>query len=57
MPVLYPEVVNQALYILKADTSENNKAKLQDYFVKEGGYTQKSLVLSDPKLIVVAASS
>ncbi len=47
---MYPEVVNQALYILKADTSENNKAKLQDYFVKEGGYTQEDFQI-DQQLV------
>ena len=36
---LYPSVQEQALYILKSDTSENNKKKIEDYFA-EGGYTQ-----------------
>ncbi len=36
---LYPSVTEQALYILKSNTSENNKKKIQDYFA-EGGYTQ-----------------
>lgn len=36
---MYPSVVEQALYILKSDTSESNKKKIQDYFA-EGGYTQ-----------------
>ncbi|MBO5502276.1 MAG: hypothetical protein J6A48_09665, partial [Clostridia bacterium] len=35
---MYPEVVNQALYILKSDTSENNKAKIEGYWA-EAGYT------------------
>lgn len=37
---MYPSVVEQALYILKSDTSENNKAKLEGYF-EEAGYTQE----------------
>ncbi len=36
---MYPEVLNQALYILKSDTSENNKAKIEGYWA-EAGYTQ-----------------
>ena len=35
---LYPSVTEQALYILKSDTSENNKKKIEGYF-EEGGYT------------------
>ena len=37
---MYPEVVNQALYILKSDTSENNKAKIEGYWA-EAGYTME----------------
>lgn len=37
---MYPSVTDQALYILKSDTSENNKAKLEGYF-DEAGYTQE----------------
>jgi len=37
---LYPSVVEQPLYILKSDTSENNKKKIQDYFA-EANYTQE----------------
>ena len=37
---MYPEVVNQALYILKSDTSEGNKAKIEGYWA-EAGYTQE----------------
>lgn len=37
---MYPSVVDQALYILKADTTSNNKAKLEGLF-KEAGYTQE----------------
>lgn len=36
---MYPEVQNQALYILKSDTSEKNKEKLQGYF-SEVNYSQ-----------------
>ncbi len=37
---MYPSVVEQPLYILKSDTSENNKKKIQDYFA-EANYTQE----------------
>jgi len=37
---LYPEVLNQPLYILKEGTSDNNKKKIQDYFA-EAKYTQE----------------
>ncbi len=37
---LYPSVVEQPLYILKSDTSENNKKKIQDYFA-EANYSQE----------------
>lgn len=40
MLALYPECANQVLYILKSNTSENNKAKIQGYF-EEAGYTQE----------------
>ena len=34
---LYPEVLNQPLYILNEGTTENNKKKLEEYF-QEAGY-------------------
>lgn len=37
---MYPSVTEQALYILKSSTSENNKAKLEGYFA-EANYTQE----------------
>ena len=37
---MYPSVTEQALYILKSGTSENNKKKIQDYFA-EVNYTQE----------------
>lgn len=37
---LYPSVTEQSLYILKSDTSESNKAKLDGYF-GDVGYTQE----------------
>ena len=37
---LYPSVTEQALYILKSGTSENNKAKIQSYWA-EVNYTQE----------------
>lgn len=37
---MYPSVTEQALYVLKDGTSENNKAKIVDYWA-EVGYTQE----------------
>ncbi len=37
---LYPSVTEQALYILKSETKENGKKKLEEYWA-EGGYTQE----------------
>ena len=37
---LYPSVVEQALYILKSDTTAANKAKIEGYFA-EAGYSQE----------------
>ena len=36
----YPSVTEQALYVLKADTTATNKAKIEGYFI-EAGYTQE----------------
>ncbi len=36
---MYPELANQELYVLKADTSESNKKKIAGYF-ETAGYTQ-----------------
>ena len=36
----YPSITEQALYILKSDTSTNNKGKIEQYF-EEAGYTQE----------------
>lgn len=33
---LYPSIVDQPLYVLKSGTSENNKAKIQDYWAEVG---------------------
>lgn len=41
---MYPSVTEQALYIIKSDTSENNKKKIQDYFA-EANYTQEDFEL------------
>ncbi len=41
---LYPSVVDQALYILKSDTSESNKKKIEGYF-EEGGYNQDEYLI------------
>ncbi len=46
---MYPSVVDQALYILKADTTSNNKAKIEGYFVA-AGYTQEDYEL-DQQLV------
>jgi len=37
---LYPELANQEMYVLKSDTSENNKKKIAGYF-EAVGYTQE----------------
>ncbi|MBR6220765.1 MAG: hypothetical protein IKQ80_09380 [Clostridia bacterium] len=41
---LYPALAEQELYVLKADTSENNKAKTAGYF-EAAGYTQEDYEL------------
>ena len=46
---LYPEVVNQPLYILNPGTTATNKAKLEEYFA-EAGYTQEDFEI-DQQLI------
>ena len=46
---LYPSVVEQPLYILKSDTSENNKKKIQDYFA-EVNYSQEDFEI-DQQLV------
>lgn len=50
---LYPELENQALYVLKSDTSENNKAKTAGYF-EAAGYTQEEYEIDQQ---LVAGSS
>jgi len=52
---LYPEVLNQPLYILKADTSDNNKKKIVEYFA-EAGYTQEDYDI-DQQLVAGARQS
>ena len=37
---LYPELAEKELYVLKSDTSENNKKKIAEYFAA-AGYTQE----------------
>lgn len=49
---MYPEVVNQALYILKSDTSENNKAKIEGYWA-EVGYSAEDYAI-DQQLVAGA---
>ncbi|MBQ4074085.1 MAG: hypothetical protein IJD39_02640 [Clostridia bacterium] len=46
---LYPEVLNQPLYILKSGTSETNKKKIEGYFA-EGGYSQEDFEI-DQQLV------
>ena len=50
---LYPELENQELYVLKSDTSENNKAKTAGYF-EAAGYTQEDYEIDQQ---LVAGSS
>lgn len=52
---LYPEVLNQPLYILKSDTSENNKKKIEGYFA-EANYTMADYEI-DQQLVAGARSS
>ncbi len=52
---LYPTITEQELYILKSDTSANNKAKIEDYFA-EGGYTMEDFEL-DSQLVAGRKSS
>ena len=52
---LYPSVTEQALYVLKSDTSENNKKKIQDYFA-EGGYNQEEYEI-DQQLVAGATDN
>ena len=49
---LYPSVTEQALYILKSGTSENNKAKIADYWA-EVGYSQEDYEI-DQQLVAGA---
>ena len=51
---LYPEVVNQPLYILKADTSANNKENIEGYF-EAVGYTDEDYEI-DQQLVAGASS-
>nr|SIP63170.1 hypothetical protein [uncultured bacterium] len=50
----YPSVVDQALYILKADTTTANKQKIEGYFA-EAGYTQEDYEI-DQQLVAIARS-
>jgi len=52
---MYPEVQNQALYILKSDTSEKNKQKVQDYFA-EVNYSQEDYEI-DQQLVAGRSES
>ena len=52
---LYPEVLNQPLYILNPDTKSNNKAKLEEYFA-EAGYTQEDFDI-DQQLVAGSRDS
>ncbi len=45
----YPSIVDQALYILKSDTSSTNKGKLEGYF-EEGGYNEEEFAV-DQELV------
>ncbi len=50
----YPSVVDQALYILKADTTTANKQKIEGYFA-EAGYSQEDYEI-DQQLVAIARS-
>lgn len=52
---MYPEVVNQPLYILKSDTKATQKAKLEGYF-EEGNYTQEDYEI-DQQLVAKKAET
>ena len=52
---MYPSITEQALYLLKANTSTTNKEKLEDYF-KEGGYTAEDFAI-DQELVVGASGN
>ncbi len=43
---LYPELENQELYVLKAETKENNKKNMAQYF-EAAGYTQEDFELDE----------
>lgn len=51
----YPSITEQALYILKSDTSTNNKAKIEQYFA-EAGYTQEDFEI-DQALVAKKADN
>ncbi|MBR1585286.1 MAG: hypothetical protein IJ662_07100 [Clostridia bacterium] len=43
---MYPSITEQALYILKSETSADNKGKIEGYF-KEGGYTEEDFAIDE----------
>lgn len=49
---LYPEVLNQPLYILKSGTNDSNKKKIEGYFA-EANYTQEDFEID--QLLVAGA--
>lgn len=51
----YPSVTEQALYILKPDTSTDNKGKIEGYFA-EAGYTEEDYA-TDQELVANAAEN
>ena len=52
---MYPEVVNQPLYILKSDVKENGKKKIEEYFA-EVNYSQEDFEL-DQQLVAGSKES
>lgn len=52
---MYPELANQEMYVLKSDTSENNKKKIAGYF-ETAGYTQEEFDF-DQQFVAGAAES
>ena len=53
---MYPSVTEQALYILKSETSTNNKEKIEGYF-EEAGYTQEDLEIDNALVAGTKGSS
>lgn len=57
--LLYPSIATRSLYILKSDTSDTNKARIEGYFA-EAGYSEADLEIDNsliaPKTVVDGAT-